>query len=524
MSVGKPLLLTALVTFSFFSGCTLLHQTHFTLLSLTVDDDQGFPRMSVQFNVSDIAMLTLTGPSHTTLFSETYYNGVHTESIYFSSYRTTIDPGSYTLKAVDASKQIIYENEMSFLGANLSVISVSADTWNDTVSNQVVALHITLKNNGDLPAYPSQASILQEDSTTEVTLLPTVVPPSSTTQITCFLPPQNLTTQTKHLTIFLSDTKGTRFAQTNQTIVYTTPIGSWQYTWYYLGTNTLKIPQVPWFADYYRSLDRFDLTDYAAYVFDPYDNAYIASLARHILSLKDVRSDVEKINFVASFVQSIEYKNDDPDNQTYEYPRYPLETLQDKQGDCEDKAILTAALLESMGYNVSLLRLPQHMAVGVHLNDTELPLYSFYINGYFFLETTTLHMTVGKIPSEYEGLTNITVYPLTPRPLLTHRWNNATRYKISTGADYVQVRMVLENLGTESTSDVEVRAAFYDAQNTIYNPQTESIPPLQAGGKRFVELSVDVPVALSEEATTLLTKLFLNGVMVSQRESTSRFP
>ncbi len=75
-----------------------------------------------------------------------------------------------------------------------------------------------------------------------------------------------------------------------------------------------------------------------------------------------------------------------------------LETLHDKQGDCEDKAILTAALLENLGYNVSLLRLPQHMAVGVHLNET-IPLYSYYIDEYYFLETTTLHMTRWENPS-----------------------------------------------------------------------------------------------------------------------------
>ncbi len=99
---------------------------------------------------------------------------------------------------------------------------------------------------------------------------------------------------------------------------------SWEYTWYYLGTHTLKIPQVDWFSDYYKSLDRFDLIDYAAYVFDPYDDRYIQFLVDQILLLKDVKTDVEKINFVASFVQSIEYKNDDPENESYEYPRYPL--------------------------------------------------------------------------------------------------------------------------------------------------------------------------------------------------------
>jgi hypothetical protein len=282
----------------------------------------------------------------------------------------------------------------------------------------------------------------------------------------------------------------------------------------------LKIPQVDWFSDYYQSLDRFDLIDYAAYVFDPYDDGYIEFLVDQILQLQDVTTDVEKINFVASFVQSIEYKNDDPDNESYEYPRYPLETLHDKQGDCEDKAILTAALLQSLGYNVSLLRLPKHMAVGVHLNET-IPLCSYYIDQYYFLETTTLHMAVGKIPPEYEGLTNITVYPLTSRPLLAHRWKNATRFTVSTGEDYVKVQMILENLGTDKTASIEVRGAFYDNISRMYNQQATMVSSLAAGEKRLVELSIDVPPIVS---TALKTQLYINGVMVNQRESTSRFP
>jgi len=523
MPVGRTLLLVVILFINIFSGCMFLHQTHFTLLSLVIDDDQGFPRMYVQFNVSDTSVLTLTSPSQTILFSETYYNGIHNESIYFSAYRTTVNPGIYKLKAVDSSKQTIFENDMMFTGANLSVTSVSADTWENKKDASVVALHLNLKNSGDFPAYPYRLTVSQGSSSAEVVLLPTVISPDSTAQITCFVPPQNSSAETYYLTIILYDTFGTVLAQSNLTVVKRNPVGSWEYTWYSLGTHTLRIPQVPWFADYYRGLKRFDVVDYAAYVFDPYDNGYVAFLVDQIRSVEEVRSDVEKINFVASFVQSIEYKNDDPDNETYEYPRYPLETLQDKQGDCEDKAILTAALLQSMGYNVSLLRLPQHMAVGVHLNET-LPLYTYYIDEYYFLETTTLHMTVGKVPIEYEGLTNISVYPLTSRPLLAHHWKDATRYKISTGADYVQVRMVLENLGTENTGGIEIRGAFYDNLSMMYNLQTMTIPPLQAGEKRFVELSVDVPLALAEKTTTLQTHIYIDGVMVNQRESMSRFP
>ncbi len=50
------------------------------------------------------------------------------------------------------------------------------------------------------------------------------------------------------------------------------------------------------------------------------------------------------------------------------------------------------------------------------------------------------------------------------------------------------------------------------------------ISPLAAGEKRLVKLSVDVPTTVGEQGTTLKTQLYINGVMVNSRESTSRFP
>jgi hypothetical protein len=321
------------------------------------------------------------------------------------------------------------------------------------------------------------------------------------------------------LNISLFDSTGTALCKKVITLIEKDPIDSWIYQWQYLGSQTLKIPSVDWFYDYYKGLKRLNIIDYAAYVFDRYDDGFIEFLANQLLSLKNLKTDVEKINFIASFVQSIEYKKDDPETETYEYPRYPLETLKEKRGDCEDKAILTAALLDSLGYNVSLIRLPQHMAVGVNLNET-IAGYSYYIDQYYFLESTTLFMPLGKIPPEYQGLTNITVYPISSRPLLIHSWKNATRFTLSTGADYVNVTVIIENLGTAGASDIEVRGAFYDNTSQVYNQERMYIPSIAIGEKRLVELSIDVPSLIS---VTLKTQLYLNGIMIDQRESVSLF-
>ena len=476
--------------------------------------------MYVQFNTSDTSTLMFTGPQKNILFSVKYYSGIHNESIYLAGYRTTVVAGAYTLKAVDSSKNTIFENELQFNGYNLSLISVYEDRWTGNTGSSAVTFHLSVKNSGDLPVYPFNITVSQGNNSVGAYLIPTVVLPSHTIQITCFMLPTNISSEGNQLNVTLFDNTGAVLVEKTLTLSQINPIDSWIYQWNYLGSQTLKIPEVDWFYDYYKSIKRFDTIDYAAYVFDRYDDCYIKFLANQLLSFKNLKTNVEKINFIASFVQGIEYKKDDPKNETYEYPQYPLETLKEKHGDCEDKAILTAALLESLGYNVSLIRLPQHMAVGVHLNET-ISVYSYYIDQYYFLETTALSMPLGKIPPEYQNLSNVTMYPISSRPLLIHSWKNATRFTMSTRADYVNVTMIIENLGTAATTDIEVRGAFYDNTNRNYNQEAMNVSSIAAGQKRVVELSVDVPPLVS---TVLKTQLFLNGMMVDQRESSSRFP
>jgi predicted transglutaminase-like cysteine proteinase len=500
------------------------NQTHFSLLSSVIDDDNGFPRIVLHFNTSDTAQMTLINPQQNTLFSETYYNGDQNESIYLSGYRTTVDPGSYRLHVVDSSKNTIFERTFQFNGTDLSLVTVSADTWNEK-SNPfpLISVHLRLKNSGDLPAYPYSVTLRRGGTSVDVLLPFTVILPDDTQMIDCFVPLPESSTVEDNFNVTVFDNQRDVLLTTTSTLLKSNPIGSWEFSWYYLGQHTLIIPNVDWFFAYYQSLDRFEIVDYSAYVFDPCDNVYINFLTNRILSLRSLRTDVEKINFVASFVQSIEYKNDDPENSSYEYPRYPLETLKEKRGDCEDKAILTASLLHDLGYNVSLLRLPQHMAVGVQLKNT-IPGYSYYVDDYYFLETTTLHMTLGRVPPEYEGLTNVTVYPISQRPLLVHQWKSATRYQLSSGEDYVHVIMILENLGTAASPEIEVHGAFYDIQQRIYNQRTTTVPSIPAGGKRLVEFSVDVPTSVQDHSTLLKTQVYLNGEMVNQRESLLWFP
>ena len=118
-------------------------------------------------------------------------------------------------------------------------------------------------------------------------------------------------------------------------------------------------------------------------------------------------SDYDNAMNVLTFVQSIPYVENSTDP---EYTKYPIETLKEDQGDCKDKAILAAAMLHEMGYEVVLLQFQQHLAVGIDIsaNGTY-----FEYNGtqYYYAETTSVNWDIGNMPDALEGQTP-TVLPL----------------------------------------------------------------------------------------------------------------
>ena len=146
---------------------------------------------------------------------------------------------------------------------------------------------------------------------------------------------------------------------------------------------------------------------YAFYRSQPHDRNYakyaISDKDRKILNaiiakLEGNGTKTEAAYDVIAFVQSLPYFRDDISTGYDEYPRYPIETLVDGGGDCEDTAILTAALLKEMHYDVVLLRLPKHMAVGVTCTNCEGTYYLHDNKKYFYLETTGNNWKVGQIP------------------------------------------------------------------------------------------------------------------------------
>jgi hypothetical protein len=180
--------------------------------------------------------------------------------------------------------------------------------------------------------------------------------------------------------------------------------------------------------------------------------------------------------------------------------------------------------LEKMGYNIALLRFPDHMAVGVNLNKNAIPQYQYYVDNYYFLETTTEGKPCGFVPNEYKDLvTDVTVYPITPRPLLIHYWENSTItiYSNTERGDFVKVNAIIENLGSAGAKNFKIEAAFFDMFGTKSNYESIDIALLEPGMKKEIILTVNIPKNLT---TWFKTRIYIDNEIVDEKESVSSFP
>lgn len=70
-----------------------------------------------------------------------------------------------------------------------------------------------------------------------------------------------------------------------------------------------------------------------------------------------------EIHLTMAFTLSIAYASDDKEYD-YEYPKFPVETVVEKRGDCEDHAILCGALLHTLGHRCGLVLMSIEEGIG----------------------------------------------------------------------------------------------------------------------------------------------------------------
>jgi len=152
----------------------------------------------------------------------------------------------------------------------------------------------------------------------------------------------------------------------------------------------------------YRFGDNEVQPNYNAFMLSEHDRQVINPLAKQLNGLG--HTELERIYLALTFVQSLPYAYDIDTKGRDEYLRFPIETLVDGCGDCEDKVMLLAALLHEMDIDIALLSMPQHLALGVNCNALEGDGYFLSQDKrYYYAETTLANWKIGQVPKNYSS-------------------------------------------------------------------------------------------------------------------------
>lgn len=231
--------------------------------------------------------------------------------------------------------------------------------------------------------------------------------------------------------------------------------------------------------------------NYYSFMLSEHDRPVLHSLAHEFAS--HATSEKESILLALTFVQSLPYAYDSDTKGEDEYVRYPVETLVDGCGDCEDKVALLAALLYEMEVDFVLLVLPEHMAIGVRCDEVDLPRYLWFQgNKYHYLETTMPNWGIGDIPEKYYSA-EMEVVPVDAMPSLLIK---GVRFE-SQGARVNEkancgLQVDLHNLGPGKVTElgIQVRIIQKGMRNRLLAEEYFPLNDLQEGEQRTEHLSL----------------------------------
>ena len=287
-----------------------------------------------------------------------------------------------------------------------------------------------------------------------------------------------------------------------------------KYTWIYGNSDwawKLDIPRSVY--ETYRSIPRSPTMDYSVYITHPYDDEYINILSTKIKQAAESEGydEFQTVEFATAFVQNLEYTNDSVTSAYDEYPRYPIETLYNKGGDCEDTSILLASILRSMGYSVVLIELSDHCAVGVLGGDSLHGTYWEYGGGkYYYIETTNSGWGIGELPDVYKDASAY-IFPMIPTPVISHEWYMENkRY-------YGELNVTITNLGSAIACNTYVYAGFDTGNDQIWDAQKSSAIDLEPGMESTTTLIIQPPP--SGHRTRLIVQIVSGDYCVSQSYS-----
>ena len=206
-------------------------------------------------------------------------------------------------------------------------------------------------------------------------------------------------------------------------------------------------------------------------------------------------TDRDNLLNVISFVQSLRYVSDRQSKGELDYVRFPVETLVDGVGDCEDMAILAATILHEMGYGVLLVILPDHLALAVDGGEGFDGTYYMYEGSkYYYLEVTGVGWNIGQIPQEFRN-SPASLEPLVYRPqlrLARCEFQHDSYYSTDLSVPFV-IRCDLENPGPGQTKGLSVRVLFKTYGGTPVVERVFALDELLEGESTSCELRLAVP-------------------------------
>jgi len=234
--------------------------------------------------------------------------------------------------------------------------------------------------------------------------------------------------------------------------------------------------------------------DYSNFVNDPRSNGSVTVLTNRLASISEREGfdNYSQAEFAIAFVQGLPYTLDSVSTPFDEYPRFPFETIYADGGDCEDTAILMAAILRKMGYGVVLLNPPHHMAVGVYCTpsdfDYSVTSYAYDGRNYCYLETAgDESWKVGVLPKEYDGISLkvIPIYGIQPDVYLGWGKANVFNYKYSYNSrdTYVNVTGIrVDNFGSATAKNVKIHVALETTEEgQVWSQHTIELGDLEPG-------------------------------------------
>ncbi len=145
------------------------------------------------------------------------------------------------------------------------------------------------------------------------------------------------------------------------------------------------------------------------YVSHAQQEGFADELAQILASDAEKNGFTEKrmqVEFVIDFVQNLPYVPDDVSTGYDDYTKFISETVVEAGGDCEDTAIMLAAVLQAdpFNYDMVLIQPPEHMAAGIYGDDDLAGSYYTYEGRrYYYIETTGSGWGIGDSPERYQG-------------------------------------------------------------------------------------------------------------------------